>query len=208
MTKGHNNVLPNAHFRKHWHNSIWSYRGMVKCHFNQAGKKKSRYLKRQAKAKAIAPRPTGGPIRPIARCQTVKHNRRVRLGRGFTLAELKEAGLSSKYARTVGIAVDLRRRNRSAEAMQANVARLNAYKSKLVVVGKKDKTPLTVDQLKGIVMPVVQPKSTVEIRAITPEEKKREVYKEMRHLRADARLAGKRLKRAAEIAAEAALKKK
>lgn len=40
------------------------------------------------------------------------------------------------------------------------------------------------------------------------EEKKREVYKEMRHLRADARLAGKRLKRAAEIAAEAALKKK
>jgi len=34
---------------------------------------------------------------------------KVRTGRGFTFTELKEAGLSAKFARTVGIAVDHRR---------------------------------------------------------------------------------------------------
>ena len=33
-----------------------------------------------------------------------------RAGRGFTLEEVKAAGLSKKFARTIGIAVDHRRR--------------------------------------------------------------------------------------------------
>eukprot|EP00755_Sulcionema_specki_P000256 Sspe_Gene.3062::Locus_1011_Transcript_69_72_Confidence_0.016_Length_1437::g.3062::m.3062/K02873/RP-L13e, RPL13; large subunit ribosomal protein L13e len=42
---------------------------------------------------------------------------KARQGRGFTLDELKAAGLNAKYARTVGIAVDHRRKSHSEEAM-------------------------------------------------------------------------------------------
>ncbi|EGD72730.1 ribosomal protein rpl13 [Salpingoeca rosetta] len=208
MTKAHNNMLPNVHLHKHWHNSVWTYRGVVKCHFNQAGKKRRRSLKRQSKAKQVAPRPTGGALRPIARCQTFKYNMRLRAGRGFTPLELKEAGLSTRYAQTVGISVDKRRKNRSVEAFQANVARLKEYKSKLVVIRKGGKDQHAVEQLKGVVMPIVQPKHKIQVRAITEKERKRNVFAEMRHMRADAKLAGIRLKVAAEAAAEAAMKKK
>ena len=64
---------------------------------------------------------------------TNKYNIRVRAGRGFTLQELKAAGVSPKYARTVGIAVDHRRRNRCQESLDANVQRLKNYMEKLIV---------------------------------------------------------------------------
>jgi hypothetical protein len=54
----------------------------------QPGKKVSRRNARQAKAAAVAPRPIDR-LRPVVRCPTIKYNRRVRAGRGFTLAELK-----------------------------------------------------------------------------------------------------------------------
>jgi len=206
MTHSHNNVIPNVHLRKHWHNSIWTYRGVVKCHLNQHGKKMRRVRKRNEKAKRLAPRPTGGALRPAVRCQTFKYNMRTRAGRGFTPLELKEVGWTPRYAQTIGIAVDARRRNRSVEAFQANVARLNEYKSKLVVLKKNEKTDLS--QFAGTVMPVVQDKQEVEVRAITEAEAKRNVWTEMRHMRADAKRVGRRLKRAAQLAAEAALKKK
>merc|ERR1712110_1206147 len=56
-----------------------------------------------------------------------------RLGKGFTIEELKEAKIPKKLARTIGIAVDHRRRNRCQESLQANVERLKLYKSKLVI---------------------------------------------------------------------------
>lgn len=71
------------------------------------------------------------------RCPTVKYNRRVRVGRGFTLAELKEAGIPKKLARTVGIAVDHRRVNYSKESLVANVARLKDYKARLILFPRK-----------------------------------------------------------------------
>ena len=40
------------------------------------------------KAAAVAPRPVD-LLRPVVRCPTIKHNRRLRAGKGFTLAELK-----------------------------------------------------------------------------------------------------------------------
>merc|ERR1719284_1311348 len=185
MTKGHNNVLPNAHFRKHWHSSIWSHRGLVRCHFDQAGKKKRRLLARRAKAKAIAPRPTGGAVRPVVRCPTFKYNTKVRAGRGFTLAELKEVGFAPQYAKTIGIAVDQRRKNRSQERFNENVQRLKEYKARLVVLPKKVKArkgdkrqPASaeaqgpVSQATGFILPIVQPKVSQEVRAITAEEKK------------------------------------
>ena len=41
--------------------------------------------------------------------------------------------MGKKYARTIGIAVDHRRRNKSLESSQANVQRLKLYKSKLIL---------------------------------------------------------------------------
>lgn len=44
---------------------------------------------RQEKAKQAFPRPVAGKLRPVVRGQTVKYNSKRRLGRGFTLEELK-----------------------------------------------------------------------------------------------------------------------
>jgi large subunit ribosomal protein L13e len=63
---------------------------------------------RKVKAAAIAPRPVSGALRPLVHCPTQKYNTKVKLGRGFTLEELKGAGIHAKYAQTVGIAVDHR----------------------------------------------------------------------------------------------------
>merc|ERR1712226_1049540 len=52
---------------------------------------------------------------------------------GFTLAELREAKIAPKLARTIGISVDHRRRNRCTESLQENVNRLKLYKSKLLI---------------------------------------------------------------------------
>jgi len=46
---------------------------------------------RAEKAKAVFPRPTG-VLKPLVRGQTVKYNLKQRLGRGFTLEELKVRG--------------------------------------------------------------------------------------------------------------------
>lgn len=65
----------------------------------------------------------------------------VRSGRGFTLEELKEAGIPKKLAPTIGICVDHRRKNRSLETLQTNAARLKAYKASLVVFPRRSKKP-------------------------------------------------------------------
>ena len=44
-------------------------------------------------------------------------------------------------ARTIGIACDHRRKNRSTDSLQANVQRLKEYKSKLIVFPKKLSKP-------------------------------------------------------------------
>ncbi len=77
----HNNVIPNAHFHKEWQ----SY---VRTWFNQPAKKIKRRNARLSKATKVAPRPLN-KLRPAVRCPTIKYNRRVRIGRGFTLDELK-----------------------------------------------------------------------------------------------------------------------
>jgi len=55
-------------------------------------------------------------LRPIVREQTIKYNRKLRLGRGFTLEEVKGAKLGVAFARSIGIVVDHRRKNKSNEA--------------------------------------------------------------------------------------------
>ncbi len=101
----HNNVLPNVHLRKHWQKNVRTW-------LNQAGRKNRRLQARRTKALAQSPRPLER-LRPTVRCQTIRYNHRERLGKGFTLAEIKAVGLGVQFAKTVGINVDHRRKNRS-----------------------------------------------------------------------------------------------
>lgn len=51
---------------------------------------------RAEKAKAVFPRPVAGSLKPVVRGQTVKYNMKSRLGRGFTLEELKVRGVHGR----------------------------------------------------------------------------------------------------------------
>ncbi|KAI8896978.1 ribosomal protein L13e [Globomyces pollinis-pini] len=206
----HNNVLPNQHFRKDWQLH-------VKTWFNQPGKKVTRRLNRTKKAAKIAPRPVDGLLRPAVRCPTIKYNTKLRAGRGFTVEELKEAGIRRKEALTIGISVDHRRKNRSVESLNANVLRLKEYKSKLIVFPRKAGKPKSGDasaeeiaaaqQLKGALFPVEQVVSTDVSRKISGAPQL-QAYAALRKARSDKRLKGKRDARAKAKAEEEAQKKK
>lgn len=88
-------------------------------------------------------------LRPAVRCQTVRYNRRVRSGRGFTAAELAAAGIRRKEALTLGIPYDHRRRNKSEEGVSLNTERLLAYKERLIVFPKNPKKPAKADSSVG-----------------------------------------------------------
>jgi len=212
MAIKHNQQLPNNHFRKDWQR-------YVRTHFDQPGRKLRRRNARLAKAAKVAPRPID-LLRPIVRCPTIKYNRRVRAGRGFSLAELKEAKIPKNFALSIGIPVDHRRRNKSVEALQANVARLNEYRSKLILFPRKTKTPKKGDSaaedLKAAeqvvrthtAFPIIPTAPGVSERKIEAGEKDRNAFRELRVARADARNAGQRAKRAKAKEEEAAAKKK
>jgi len=198
----HNNQVPNAHFHKDWQRYVRTW-------FNQPARKTRRHQKRVKKARAILPRPVGGALRPIVRCPTFKYNTKVRAGRGFTIDELKAAGLNKRVARTFGIAVDYRRRNKAVESLQLNVQRLKEYRAKLIVFPKKLGKPKKGDsteeelklatQLKGKkVMPIKITARREKARPITPEERKFSAFVALRQARSHKRLAGARAKKAKE----------
>lgn len=194
---GKNYVLQKNHFKKHWQRR-------VRVHLDQAGQKLSRRNTRAAKAAAVAPKPVD-LLRPVVRCPTLKYNRKVRAGKGFTFAELKAAKLDPKYAQTVGIAVDHRRVNRSTETFDANVERLELYKKSLIVFKKGDKP--TAEQVSAAAaFPIVQPAPETAPRAVEVPE--RTAYRTLRLARSKKRYLGIREKRAAERAAAEAEKKK
>ncbi|XP_075217073.1 ribosomal protein L13 [Lycorma delicatula] len=199
-----NNMIPNGHFHKDWQR-------YVKTWFNQPARKLRRRQNRIKKAKAIAPRPAAGPLRPIVRCPTIRYHTKVRAGRGFTLDEVKGAGLSAGFARSIGIAVDPRRRNKSVESLQQNVQRLKEYRAKLILFPihankKLKKGEATEDerkmavQLKTPVMPIKQTQAKLKARVISEDEKKFNAYATLRRARADKRLVGVRAKKAKEAA--------
>lgn len=199
-----NNMIPNGHFHKDWQR-------FVKTWFNQPARKYRRRQNRIKKARAIAPRPAAGPLRPVVRCPTVRYHTKVRAGRGFTLQELKAAGLNPRFARTVGICVDPRRRNKSVESIQLNTQRLKEYKSKLILFPIHNKKKLrageateeerkVATQLQGEILPIRQSNIRTKARVPTDEEKKFEAYVTLRKARADARLVGIRAKRVKDAA--------
>jgi len=208
MGFAHNNVLHQNHFRKDWQLRVRTW-------FDQPGRKVRRRQARQAKATTLGVRPLT-LLRPAVRAQTIRYNRKVREGRGFTLAELKEAGIGRKEARGVGIVVDHRRRNLSEEGKALNVDRLKAYKERLIVFPRKAKKPkkgdstgdaLTAETTRlSIALP--DPHVHEAPRKITDEEKSFAAYKTLRNERAFARYEGKRKIREAKKAEEEANKKK
>ena len=194
-----NNVIPNAHFHKHWQER-------VKVWLDQPARKLRRRQARASKARRVFPRPVQGLLRPAVRPPTIKYNTKVRFGRGFSLDELKAAGFNRHEAQNVGVSVDHRRKNRSEEQFRANVQRLKTYKAKLVVFPRKTKKPKSGDtpvdqatkvaQLKGTVVPIKRVSVKSQARAITAAEKKVSAYATLRKARSDARLVGIRKKRA------------
>lgn len=201
----HNNVIPNGHFHKDWQSYIRTW-------FNQPAKKIARRNHRVAKAAKLAPRPVNA-FRPAVRCTTIRYNSRIRSGRGFTLDELKAAGLGRKEARSFGVAVDHRRKNRSEEAFNVNVDRLKRYKSKLVVFPRKPNSQKpkkgdataeerqAVSQTKSrriVALPSQHPR--LKARVITQEERNRSVQQILRKAYSDAKLWGVREKRAKDKA--------
>jgi len=220
MTIKHNQQIQHNHFRKDWQRR-------VRVHFDQPGRKLRRRNARQEKAAKLAPRPVD-KLRPVVRCPTVKYNRRVRAGRGFSLAELKEAGIPRKLAPTIGISVDPRRQNLSEESLKANVERLKAYKNRLVLFPRKTKSPKNgdapvdeVDAAKQIGEELYDGKVKLSNKAfpisnkvafkegkVSDYQSEENAYRKLRDARSDARNAGKREKRAKAKEEEAANAKK
>jgi len=146
---------------------------------------------------------------------------RQRLGRGFTLEELKAAGISPKIAQTIGIAVDKRRKNKSVESLQQNVQRLKEYRSKLILFPLNRKKPKKgesseqecrlAQQVSGDVMPINKGKQSAgdeAPRKVTEPEAKFSAFHTVRQARANKKLAPGRAKRAREAEAEAKEKAK
>lgn len=197
----HNNVIPNIHLKKK-HSA--SSRGPLKAKLNldQASKKKSRRMARAARAARIAPRPLQ-MLRPIVHCQTQKYSAKTRLGRGFSLQEVKAAGLTPAYARTVGIAVDHRRTNRSAEGLNVNVERLKEYTSKLVVFPRRRlSAPKAGDssaddckaatQYVGTVLPLSKAAPEIVMEAVTADMTATSAFTSVRVARQETKIEGYR----------------
>ena len=112
-------------------------------------------------------------------------------------------------ARTVGVCVDHRRKNRSEEAFQQNVARLKLYKSKLIVFPrnptsqKAKKGDATKEETKAAqqvnlesAFPIQETLPRIKARKITKEELAANVYATLHKARVDEKLWGAREKRA------------
>ncbi|CEL57725.1 60S ribosomal protein L13 OS=Schizosaccharomyces pombe (strain 972 / ATCC 24843) GN=rpl13 PE=1 SV=1 [Rhizoctonia solani AG-1 IB] len=208
MGFAHNNVLHGNHFHKDWQRRVRTW-------FDQPGRKLRRRQARTAKATRLGVRPLQ-LLRPAVRAPTVRYNRKLREGRGFTFAELKEAGVGRKEALGLGIVVDHRRRNLSEEGKKLNVERLKAYRERLIVfprkAGKPKKGDSTGDDLKAATTraPIALPISFVREapRKITAEERDFKAYRALRDARAEQRHAGARKVREKKKEEEEAAKKK
>jgi len=209
----HNQVIPNVHLRK-------DYERFIKTWFDQPGKKKSRKQKRATKAVRNFPRPVAGLLRPVIRCGSIKYNAKQRIGRGFSLRELKAAHIPQPLARSIGIAVDHRRTNLSEPTLRQNVQRLTQYRSKLVIFPRKKSHPKKMDakpeQLEKVTQsklkvlsPIRKPKNKLCFHKISEAEKhSKGAYFTLRQARSDARLAPRRRRRALKKAEAEKLKKK
>ncbi|QSL65815.1 hypothetical protein MERGE_000093 [Pneumocystis wakefieldiae] len=195
MSIKHNNMLPNQHFRKHWQRRVRTW-------FNQPGRKLRRRRARQEKTVRLAPRPVG-MLRPTVSAPTTKVKSKPisLLVEGDPLCQA--AGIPRRYAATIGISVDHRRRNRCLESLERNVKRLMLYKTHLVVFPRRTKKTRRTDAMDvcrrkypqvsvDTVVPPLSSKAAVECRVISEEERSFEAFAALRRARKEAKLVGKR----------------
>ena len=97
---------------------------------------------------------------------------KTRYGRGFTLDEIKNAGLNPKYARSIGIAVDHRRQDMSLETRELNVKRLKSYLAKLILFPGKTTRKLAAKQQKAEPMTDAKKEDKKPRKMIVPEAPK------------------------------------
>eukprot|EP00931_Biecheleriopsis_adriatica_P061803 TRINITY_DN3717_c0_g1_i1.p1 TRINITY_DN3717_c0_g1~~TRINITY_DN3717_c0_g1_i1.p1 ORF type:complete len:219 (+),score=66.91 TRINITY_DN3717_c0_g1_i1:62-718(+) len=212
MGHGGNNVIPNVHFRKvNGCQAGRKNRVFMRTWLDQAGRKKRRANNRKEKAAKLAPRPAAGLLRPVVHPPTQRYNMKLRLGKGFTLDELKEAKIPRKFAKTIGISIDHRRRNRCSESLEVNVERLKLYMSKLLLFPKKSGTKgvkkgdtprselkdVAQNTLKDII-PVPKPELRIKARAIAADEKEKSAYKALKKARTNKHYLGAKMKKAKE----------
>ncbi|KAH8835723.1 ribosomal protein L13e, partial [Flagelloscypha sp. PMI_526] len=160
------------HFRKDWQRRVRTW-------FDQPGRKSRRRTARKTKAAALGVRPLD-LLRPAVRGQTL------RAGRGFTLSELKDAGIGRKEARSVGIAVDHRRRNLTCCLPPLGTGKTKKGDSADDLKSSFTRTPLALPEA----YPAEPP------RKITAEEREFKAYHTLRTARANARYEGVRKIRA------------
>ena len=164
-------------------------------------------------------------LRPLVRGQTQKYATKIRYGRGFTLQELRTAGLTPAFARSVGISVDHRRHNLCVESLQSNVARLEQYKNRLILfpnkadkykkgeiadstAGKLQSAEAKQQNTEQHLLEKKAPKLREKPVKITSDMQNVKVFRRIRQERVNERYAGRREKRAAEEAENNAKKKK
>jgi large subunit ribosomal protein L13e len=145
------------------------------------------------------------------------------IGRGFSLVELKAAGIPRKFARTIGISVDPRRQNLSEEGLKANVERLQEYHKRLILFPRRngktkqgDASAEDVKSAKSAENNVARLASSLPIKtvvefqegAVSDFKGEENAYRKLRDARSEARLVGVREKRAKAKAEEEGNKKK
>ncbi|KAM0687726.1 60S ribosomal protein L13 [Conglomerata obtusa] len=159
-----NHPIPHNHFKK----TAIKYR----TPFHLKARAAIRATRRADKASRMYPAPLK-KLRSIVRCPTLRHNKKERLGRGFTPEECEAAGINYNLARTRGVSVDLRRRNQNKETFDQNVERLRTYLSKVVVFeNRKEARQSKMKQHNRIIMPIVRKKPVVgEIKISEIESK-------------------------------------
>ena len=151
-----------------------------------------------------------------------------KLSIGLTRIFSQEAGIPRKLAPTIGIAVDPRRQNLSEESLKANVERLKAYKARVVIFPRKTGSPKEGDApteemkaAKQIGQPThigkvkensqafpITNRIAVDEAKVANFKSEENAYRKLRIAQSDARLVGKREKRAKAKEDELAATKK
>lgn len=116
------------------------------------GMEKHKYGPNKRKLASLGIIPKLELLRPIVTCMGKAYMGRKRLGKGFSHAELKEAGLTMQFAKAIGIACDPKRRNRSIESLLTNAGLLKTFLAEKAKVftgqakgkehGEKEEAPL------------------------------------------------------------------
>ena len=141
-------------------------------------------------------------------------------------APIKEAGIPRKLAPTIGISVDRRRQNLSEESLTDNVARLKAYRARLILFPRRVGQHKTGDSSKEEVraaekgegkhvhrthhaLPLEQrAEHFSEVKTSEMPEGEEHAYRRLREARSEQRLRGVREKRVKAKAEEASAAKK